>query len=127
MRELHQVAQAEHARRPRTTSALLVEAELGGEHAAVERRHARADLEADDRREAAVAQLRLDHRQQIVGLLLVALGVGVARDAEQLAGVDLHAGEQQVEVVRHDVLERHEACAVADAQEARDAARRPAP
>ena len=89
--------------------------------------HPAADLEAHDRREAAVAQLRLDHRQQIVGLFLVALGVGVARDAEQLAGLDLHAGKEQVEVVRHDVFERHEAARLADAHEARDAGCPPAP
>ena len=44
-----------------------------------------ADFEPHDRREAAVAQLGLDQRQQVVGFFLVALGVGVAGDAEKFA------------------------------------------
>ena len=45
-------------------------------------------FEPHDRREAAVAQLGFDQREQVVGLFLVALGVGVAGDAEKFAGVD---------------------------------------
>jgi hypothetical protein len=66
-------------------------------------------------------QLRLDHRQEVVGGVLVALGVGVPRDAEELARLDLHVGEEEVEVVRHDVLEQHERAPLADGQQARDA------
>ena len=109
-RDLHQVAQAEQPLALEHVLA-LVEAELGGEHAAMHRIDAVADLEAHDRRELALAQLGLDHRDQVVGVLLVALGVGVAGDAEELAAVDLHAREQEVEVVRHDLLERHEGVA----------------
>ena len=75
-----------------------------------------ADLEPDDRRELALAQLDLDHRQQVVGLLLVALGDRVAGHPEELAGIDLHAREQTVEVVRHHLLQAHEAGAGADPQ-----------
>jgi hypothetical protein len=117
--DFHQIAQRQHALDVDDVG-LFVEAELGGEHAAVLWVHAGYHFEPHDRREAAVAQLGLDHGQQIVGVFLVALGVGVARDAEQPAGLERHAGEEQVEVVRHDVFEAHEALAVADAHEARN-------
>ena len=79
------------------------------------------DLEPHDRREAAIAQLGLDHRQQVVGFLLVALGVGVARDAEQLAGVDLHAGNSRSRLCAITSSSGTKVRRVADAQEARDA------
>ncbi len=80
-----------------------------------------ADLHAHDGRELALAQLGLDHLEEIVGLLLVALGDRVARDPEQLVALDLHAREQEIEVERHHILERHEHVASAHPQEARDA------
>ena len=83
--------------------------------------HAGHHFQPHDWRKAAVAQLGLDQRQQIVGLVLVALGIGVARDAEQLVRVDQHRGKQQIEIVRDHVLEPHEIVFVADPQKARDA------
>ena len=53
-----------------------------------------AHLHAHNRSKAAVAQLGFDHRQQIVGFLFVALGIGIAGDPEELAGFDLHVGKQ---------------------------------
>ena len=103
-RDLHQVALAEHALGFEHVDH-LVEAELGGEPAAQRRLHGLVDLEAHDRRELAIAQLDLDHLEQIVGLFFVALGDRVARDAEHRARLDLHAREQEVEVVRHHVGE----------------------
>ena len=79
-------------------------------------------LQPDDRREPAVAQLRFDHLHQIVGLLLAALGIGVAGDPEQLDRGDLHAREQVGEAVRHHVFQQHEVVVGADPQEARHAA-----
>jgi hypothetical protein len=57
----------------------LVEPQLGGQHALVYRRHARTDFEPDRRCELAIAKLRLDDLEQVVGLLLVALHDGIAR------------------------------------------------
>ena len=80
-----------------------------------------------DRREAAIAQLGFDQRQQIVGLFLVALGIGVARDAEELAAVDSDLGKEQVEVVRDHVFERDEAFGCPRPAESAGCRARPAP
>ena len=119
-RDLEQIAQAER-RAGLEHVAVLVQAELDRQHAAMHRVDALADLEPDDRRELAIAQLGLDQRHQIVGVLLLALGVGVAGHPEELAGIDRHAREQTVEAVRHDLLQAHEAGAGADPQIARHA------
>ena len=83
--------------------------------------HAPHRLHSDDGREAAVAQFGFDQCQQIVGLVLVALGVGVAGDTEKFVSVDPGLREEQVESVRHHVLERDEAPGAVDPQKARDA------
>ena len=83
--------------------------------------HAPHDFQPHDRREAAIAQFGFDQRQQIVGFFLVALGIGVARDAEKLAAVDSDLGKEQVEVMRDHVFERDEAPGALDPQKARDA------
>ncbi len=118
--QFHQVAQHQH---PVDVEYVLafVKPQLEGEHPAMRRLHPFAYFEADDGSEAPVAQLRLDHREQVVGFLLVALGVGVAGDAEELARLDRHVGEEQVEVVRDHVLQGHEMQARAGANKARDA------
>ena len=84
----------------------------------MQRLHARDHLEAHDRGEPALLQLGLDQGDQVVGALLVLLGVRVAGHAEELAAHDLHAGEEQVEVVAEHLLERHEALLRADPEEA---------
>ena len=66
---------------------------------------ARADLDPDDLAEAPAAELVLDRLQQ-VGRVVGHLEVGVAGDAEDVVVGDLHAGEEGVEVVGDDVLER---------------------
>ena len=72
-------------------------------------RHPPGHLEPHDGGEAALAQLLLDHLQQVLGGLLVAVDVGVAGHPEGVGLDDLHAGEQPVEVVGDHLLERHEA------------------
>ncbi len=62
-------------------------------------RHRARELDAHDLAEAAAAQLALDGREQVVGRLLD-LEVGVARDPEGRVLLDLHAGEERVEVRR---------------------------
>ena len=118
-RQLHQVAQGQHAVRLEHVERIS-QAKLRREHVASGRIHPASDFEPNDGRETSVAQLGLDQLEQVVGLVLVALGVGVAGDAEQLAGHDVQAREQQVQRVRHDIFERDEVASVADLQEARE-------
>ena len=82
----------------------LVEEEV--EHPA---RHPLGDLQPHHGGEAALAELLLDHFQQVLGGLLVAVDVGVAGHPEGVGLDDLHAGEQAVEVVGDHLFERHEA------------------
>ena len=65
-------------------------------------------LQPHDGREAALAQLLLDHLEQVLGLLLVPLDVGVAGHPEGHAASTISMpGNRLVEVVRTiDVLER---------------------
>ena len=77
-------------------------------------------FEPHDWRETAVAQLGFDQSQQVVGLVLVALRVGVARHPKKLVRVDQHRGKQQIEIVRDDVLEPDKITLIADPQKARD-------
>ena len=79
--DLHQVALAEHALGLEHVG-LLVEPELGREPAAQGRLHRPVDLQPDHRSELALAQLDLDHLEQVLGLFLVALGDRVAGDPE---------------------------------------------
>ena len=66
-----------------------------------------ADLQPDRLAEAPAAQLRLDGLQEVVGLV-GDLEVGVAGDAEDRVTVDLHPGEERIEVRRDDLLQRDE-------------------
>ena len=81
-----------------------------------------ADLDAHDLAEAPPAQLVLDRAHEVVGLV-GDREVGVAGDAEDRVVDDLHAREQDVEVLGDQVLERDERAAVAD--RARSAAASP--
>ena len=82
--------------------------------------HVLLHFQPDDGSELALAQFGFDHHQQIVGQILVALGDGVAGDAEQLAAFDHHAGKQQVEIVGDHILQRYVQLLVADLEKARD-------
>ena len=61
---------------------LLIEAEFGGQHAAMHGIDTDLGLQPHDGRELAVAQLRFDHPHQVVGLIFVTFRVGVARHPE---------------------------------------------
>ena len=100
---------------------LLVELELGRQHRPFLGGRALHHLHANHRRESSVAQLGLDQLEEVVRLVLVALGVRVPGDAEERHIDHLHAGEEQVEIGRDDVLHGQEALAVRQAQEARQA------
>ena len=100
---------------------LFVEAQLGRQPSSMGRVHPASHLETNDRRELALAQLRLDQCEQVVRFVFVALDVRIAGHAEQLGAVDGHAGKQQVEVVRHDLFERHERQRITNPDETRHA------
>ena len=81
--------------------------------------HRVGDLEADGPVEAAAAQLHLDGFEQVVGLLLLDREVGVAGDAERRRLLDLHAGEQAVEMGDDELL-GGEVATLVDRHEARE-------
>ena len=119
-RNLEQVARRHHAVGLEDVR-LAVQAQLGAEHPATDRVHSGLDLDPDDGGELAVAKLALDEGHQVVRVLLVALGVGVAGHEERLDRHHLHPREEQVQVVGHDVLEGGEAQTPLQAQEPGDA------
>ena len=105
--ERHQVLEGE---RPLDLVDLgLAELELLEEQLEHPARHPPRHLQPHHGGEPALAQLLLDHLQEILGRLLVALHVGVAGHPEGVGLDDLHAGEQPVEVVGDHLLQRHEA------------------
>src|SRR5229473_6906539 len=112
--KLHQIAHREDAAVGLEDVGPLVESEFGCEHPAVHRVHSLHHFEPHDRRETPVAQFSLDEREKVVGVFFVALGVGVARNAEKLARGYVDSREQEVEVVRDDVFERDEPVALAN-------------
>ena len=76
------------------------------------RRHGLGHLQANHGPEAASQQFGLDRGQQILGLLLIDGQVGVARHPEAGVLVDLHSGEQRVEVGGDHLLQRDETLTV---------------
>src|SRR6266851_7150635 len=118
--QLHQIAHRQDSAVDLEDVGPLVESEFGCDHPTVHRVHSLHHFESHDRREAPVAQLSLDEREQVVGVFFVALGIGVARDAEKLARGYVDSREQEVEVVRDDVFERGEPVALADADKSRN-------
>ena len=90
---------------------LLVEAELRGQHAAMDRVRPLPDLQSNDGGEVTLPQLRLDQLQEIVGRLRVLLHDRVAGDPEELRGVDLHPREEHVQVGHHQVFQGDEGVA----------------
>ena len=77
------------------------------------------DLEAHHAREATLLEEVLRGFQEILGVLVVALHLGVSGDAEGEDLQDLHAGEEVVEVVLDDLLHGDEVVAALEAEEPR--------
>ena len=71
-------------------------------------RHRPLDLEPHGRAEASTAELLLDREEQVVGLVLLDLEVGVARDPEEVVLLDLHPVEEGVEVGLDDLVDQDE-------------------
>jgi hypothetical protein len=65
---------------------VAVQVKLICKSASMSGRHAVVHFQPHHRGKAALAQLLVDHVEQIVGLFLVAREVGVARDAEGIDG-----------------------------------------
>ena len=80
------------------------------------------DLEPHRRPEAAAQQLLLQRGQQVLRVVLLDLEVLVAGHPEGVHAEHLHAGEQPLEVLADDVLERHEALRRRRARSARRSA-----
>ena len=83
--QLEQVAHGEHAVHLEDV-VFLIQFQLGRQPAPMQLLHPRADLQADDGSEFPLLQLRLDHRHQVVGFLLVLFRIGVAGHPENFAG-----------------------------------------
>ena len=84
-------------------------------------RHPLGNLHPYDRSEAAITQLAFNQRQEVVRFLFVTLGVGIAGHAKEFERFDDHSREEKIEIVRHDLFERHPDLGVTRAQESRDA------
>ena len=75
--------------------------------------HGGIDLEPDGGGASLPAlEHRLDRGQQVVGLVLLDLDVGVAGHAEHVHVDDVHTREELVEMGGHDLLQRYEPIAV---------------
>ncbi len=105
-RDRHQRALAQRA--SRFVHVLGVDSDLLHQEGADALRRPGGDLQPHARAEAALADLAVDDRQQVVRLVLEDCHVHVARDPERVAAQDLHAGEQIAEVRRDELLERQE-------------------
>ena len=88
---------------------VLAEAEAAQQQRLRRVRHRPLDLEPDRLAEAPAAELLLDRQEQVVGLVLLDREVGVARDPEEVVLLDLHPGEQRVEVGLDDLVDQDEA------------------
>ena len=88
------------------------------------------DLQQRDRAVAELLQAAVDGLEQVVGLVLLDLEVGVANDAEQVRALHLRAREELLHVRVDDVFEEDEGLPVARRRDSpaaeRTAAARPA-
>ena len=82
--------------------------DVAGDERAQGFRHARFDLQPDDRAAAAPLQRALEKADEVFGLLLD-LDVAVADDAETALPDDLVAGKKLADERQDDLLERDEA------------------
>ena len=104
-RDLHQVGEVERALD--LVHLVLRHLEAGDQPGAHRARRGGRHLEPNGVAEAPAAELRLDGLEQVVGVV-GELEVGVARDPEDGALGDVHAGEQHGQEVADHGLERHE-------------------
>ena len=96
---------AEAERRRALVDVVRPELELLQEQVADRRRHVSVDLEPDGAPETAAAELGLHRRQEVVGLALLEVEVGVARDPEGVMAPDLHVREEPGQVRGDQLLE----------------------
>jgi hypothetical protein len=117
--DLHDVAEHEEAGDLRHV-VVFVQVEFGGEPASMGRVHVGGHGHADHRGELPLAEARLDEGEQVVGRFLLGHRVGVAGNAELLAVVDLHPGEEEVEVLPHHTLQGNERVSILQPDEPGD-------
>ena len=104
--ELHQAGLVEHA--ADLVAVFGADADPALQDLPHRRRHAAIHLEAHRVAEAPPPQLLLDRQQQVVGLVLLEVEVGVAGDAEEMGLADRHAGEEHVQVGGYHLLDEDE-------------------
>ncbi len=109
--EVEQAAQIERA--GQAVDLLRGDVELADQQVERDVVHVVGDLEPDRRPEPAAQQLGLERLDEVLGLVLLDHDVLVAREAERVVVEHLHAGEEVVEVVRDELLEREVAHRVA--------------
>ena len=103
---LEEPAEVERRRQP--VHLLLGDSELPHEQFTRSVVHVVGDLKADGRAEPSTQELALERLDEVLGLVLVDLDVFVAGHPELVVLEDLHAGEELLEMVRDEVLERDE-------------------
>ena len=111
LRQLHPVAEPEAVRRAEND--VVGDLEVLGEDVEDARRHVGVDLQQRDRAVAQLLQAAVDGLEQVVGLVLLDLEVGVADDAEQVRALHLRAREELLHVGADDVFEEDEGLPVA--------------
>ena len=107
LRQRHQVGQAE-----RTLDLVEIvgrDLQVRQQQIANALRHIVLDRQAHHRAKAALAHALLDRAQQVGGLLLLDLHIGVARDPEDVGFDHLHAGEQRIHIFGDHLFEPDEA------------------
>ena len=90
--QLEQVAHRQHIAPGVEHIFVLVQPQLGSQHSPTGLVHIALDLQPNNRCEAPLTQLRLDHRQQVISMFFIALGVRIARDPEHIDTDDVHLG-----------------------------------
>src|SRR5690554_2952697 len=84
---------------------VLPQRQLAGQKLARSLGHGMLYLQPDDGGETTLAQLVGDQLDEIIGLLLIATDIGIARDLKGVRMYDLHPAEELVQVVGNYLLE----------------------
>ena len=118
--ELHQVARRQYSADLEDVLR-LIEPQFADKNGPMQRIHVWPYFESHDRGEPPLQDFRLDQLQQVVCFFLIAFGVRVACDSEQLDGGNRQSGKQHVQVLRHHVFEKNEMTFSAHSQQTRNA------
>ena len=106
IRDLAQPGEIEHA--ADLVRVVVAQAETIEEDAARRDRHRALDLDADGLAEPSPSELLLDRHQEIVGLVLLDRQIRIPRDAEEVVLLNVHPGEEKVQIGLDDLVEQDE-------------------